>query len=123
MTYQNIVSANYRDRSHIDHWLLRGFKEKPEKAVAYRAVTAKGIVFCSSTQFESGFGCSVVGWCESAVGHTKDPALPKNAVRIKFSGSSFYRADSNEDVPRCDRLILLSDGSMYAVLASAKKAA
>lgn len=124
MGFSHIVSANYRDRSSANRWLLRKWGQPPEKATAHQAIVASGVVFCPSTAFESGFGCSTVAYCEHAAGFDESQALPEGAVRLRFVGDSFYvNGDGSRHVEKCAQLILMSDGAMYAILGATAQSA
>lgn len=117
-----IVSANYRNRQSEFRWLVRDAKQDPSEAVAYRTVTATGVAFCPSTAFETGFGCSTVAFCKSAIGSNDpsnhDPKVQK--VRLRFNGAYFVDPQGH-DVSVCESLHLGADGSMHAGLEAAKK--
>jgi len=114
--YTHIVSRNYRDRSSPKYWLLREWDQEPQEAKEYEAVVATGIAFCPSTSYESGFGCSTVGFCTSAIGLNQAPDLPEEAEPIRFDGVDFRRVADNSQISWCEQLILLQDGKMHAVL-------
>lgn len=129
-----IVSANYRDRTSKYRWLIRDESQDPRQARAFKAIDATGVAFCPSTQWESGFGCSTVAFCETAVGYgpmvtavddeplSHLPALIDNSVPLHFNGRSFFIDKPDEGtawVPTCANLRLNSDGSMHAVIEAA----
>jgi hypothetical protein len=112
--FNQIVSANFHDRGGHNTqmpWLIRNFDEKPELAKPAKAIVATGVVFGPSSDHELGFGCAVVAYCESA---TAIEADSKEGVRVRFAGENFYDPDRTP-LLAVDKLILNSDGSMYAV--------
>ena len=114
---RKIVSANFNDRESPYRWLIRNVGEHPTEAVAYMSVVLTNAIFCESTAFESGFGCSIVAYCEDAVGSNEDvDAAKKEACPtiLEFNGNSFYNAEKSLMVQECKTLILNTDGSMQA---------
>lgn len=121
MSFKNILSANYRDRGAKKRWLLRGFKEEPELAREHAALVATDVIFGPSTDYEVGFGCSKVAKCKEVTRYRKSTP-PKAATRLRFNGLDFYvDGGSGRPVQRCKQLILLADGSMYAILNNGAK--
>lgn len=78
-----VISANYRDRDSVNKWLVRLSSEHPDKAVERSTVHAKGVIFCPSTEFETGFGCSVVAYAEEVM---DEGSVPENAIDLRFTG-------------------------------------
>lgn len=76
-----IISANYRDRSSAYKWLVRRSDQSPQEAKAFKSVRAKGVIFCPSTAYESGFGCSVVAFADEVVTEG-----PEHTITLKFTG-------------------------------------
>ncbi|MBU2103759.1 hypothetical protein KKD95_01990 [Patescibacteria group bacterium] len=115
-----IVSANYRARGSDHPWLIRDAKEQPEKAVAVKSVIATGVTFGPSSDRERGFGCSMVARCRTA---EKAPANHEQiGERLTFNGISFYTVEGETRVEACHQLLLMADGSMWAVLKAPKRA-
>jgi hypothetical protein len=111
---KKVVSANYRNREdYINRWLVRGKKDKIDKARPAKNIYATRVVFRPSGA-ESGFGCSIVGFAETA---TVGGAVPKKVLTsvfpIKFDFDTFYNKVSGEKVTKCEHLILRPDGSMW----------
>lgn len=84
-----IVSANYRDRSSPLRWLLRSGGSEPVEASPFTALVANGVEFCPSSDYEEGFGCSIVAYCDGAQGFADnaDVMIPDGAIRISFDKS------------------------------------
>jgi hypothetical protein len=113
---QKIVSGNYNNnnRKSAEKWLLRDAKLPPIAAEPCAAVIATGVVFCSSTQYEEGFGCRIVAFCETAVSsESLEVQDMTGGKRLHFRFDGFYDEDENM-VESCGRLILNTDGSMFA---------
>jgi len=114
-----VVSANYRNRQDPKRWLLRGADDKPNTAKAFTSVVATNVKFTQS-DYESGFGCSVVAQAETAVGSDDAAdAMRENEVKLTFWGAGFETLDEKA-VDSCASLRLTPDGSMYAVLNAAE---
>lgn len=78
-----VISANYRDRSSPNKWLVRRSNEHPDLAVERSTVHAKGVIFCPSTDYETGFGCTVVAYADEVM---DEGSAPENAVKLRFTG-------------------------------------
>ena len=107
-----IVSANYRNRNSAYRWLIRDENEPVENARAFKSVRATGVHFGAS-RAEEGFGCSVVAFCEEAVG--REPEAQE--IPLRFDGHDFRTVHGNRYVEACDTLDLGSDGKMVATMA------
>jgi hypothetical protein len=105
-----IVSANYRNRYAKSRWLVRKVGQKPEEALEYKSVAAKGVTFRDSDAYEQGFGCSTVAYCESAVGDTKGFT---DGQRLRFDRYMFIDPNGNY-VEKVAELALHPDGSMIS---------
>jgi len=108
-----IVSANYRNRGSDHPWLVRDAEEDPEMAVAVKSVIATGVTFNRSSAVERGFGCSTVAECQTAEEVGADQT--QIGERLSFGGMFFYTKDDKR-VEKCHQLLLMPDGSMWAVL-------
>lgn len=82
---QFVISANYRDHSSPNKWLVRRSNEHPDLAVERSTVHAKGVIFCPSTDYEMGFGCSVVAYAEEVM---YEGSVPENTISLRFTGRS-----------------------------------
>lgn len=78
-----VISANYRDRNSVNKWLVRRSSQHPDEAVERSTVHAKGVIFCPSTEFETGFGCTVVAYAEEVM---DEGSAPENAIDLRFTG-------------------------------------
>ena len=111
-----VVSANYRDRSSAQRWLVREVHETAAMARPQSALIATGVQFQESGVVEMGFGCSMVAYCTSVDLLTE--ANPHTDARpLQFDGIKFVNEQS-EEVTECFRLILRSNGTMWHVRAS-----
>lgn len=100
-----VVSANYRDRASENKWLVRRADEHPDKAVPCKEVRLKDVRFRDSNEYEEGFGCKLVAFCEdvSVSGAAVDHDLPTGElahpdgkqVTLKFK--DYYMAMIDED--------------------------
>lgn len=109
-----IISANYRDRSNVEaRWLVRRADQSPEEAQAVSEVRAKGVIFCPSTGYEEGFGCTVVAFADEV------EFEPSNAERVnlRFRGPGYNDfVDGNGKTHlEVAELYLGSDGSIQCV--------
>jgi len=114
---RKIVSANYNDRESPYRWLVRDEGQHPSEAVAFMSVVLTNAIFCPSSDHESGFGCSIVAFCDEAIGSNNDvsPDTKKLSITIlNFSGTVFYDPETDQNVPSCKTLVLNTDGSMQA---------
>jgi hypothetical protein len=107
-----IVSANYRNRNSAYRWLIRDENEPIESARAFKAVQAKGVRFGAS-RAEEGFGCSIVAFCDEAIG--REPEV--RVTPLRFDGQSFRAVEGSRLVEACETLDLAPDGKMVATLA------
>lgn len=103
-----IISANYRDRSSPDKWLVRKQDEPVEKAKAYKKVLAQDVKFETSSAIEQGFGCQIVA-IASSVKLQRVPAKVDKSRRLKFSGMFFYDSQSSTRLHEVSTLLLTSD--------------
>lgn len=128
MSTAYIISANYRDRSSVNKWLVREESQKPEQAIPVKSVVATGVVFQGSNHYESGFGCSTVAraldvdyhfdgyqdkWGDT---YNKSPKVKAKHQDLGFNGSYFYLKDSEKMRNTLEELVLLSDGKMKALV-------
>jgi hypothetical protein len=90
-----VISANYRDKDSPFKWLVREEGVAPENAVPHKIVRAKGVIFCPSSTYETGFGCSVVAFAEELMDEAS--AVPDEAVQLTFvnAGRRSYFEDIN----------------------------
>jgi hypothetical protein len=108
-----IISANYRDRSSPYKWLVRRSDQQPQEAVAYKTVRAKGVIFCPSTAYESGFGCSVVAFAHEVVTEG-----PEHTIKLKFtgpSGGNLFVDETGKAHEEVAELFLGNEGEITAV--------
>lgn len=105
-----IISANYRDRNSPYRWLVRARDERPEAAVAYKSVRAKGVEFARSSEFEAGFGCTIVAQADEFVAEGPEP----RGHRLRFDFDQFLNQAGNP-VRSAGELHLDADGTMTAV--------
>jgi hypothetical protein len=113
MQHKWIISANYRDRSSQYRWLVRRMDQSPQEAVAYETVHAKGIIFCPSTAYETGFGCSVVAYA-----HEVTTSGPEKTVKLRFAGPEGNNKFVDEEGVAHEELAemtLGADGSIVGV--------
>ena len=109
-----IISANWRDgRRATNKWLVRRSDQSPQEAVACSTVHAKGVIFCPATEYETGFGCSIVGFANEVL--PESGSIPEGSTPIKFNFNKFINGDGQE-VPEVNELFLSADWSMYAVV-------
>lgn len=108
---RKIVSRNYRDRQSNEPWLIRDENQTPGEAIAVKTVYATGVAFCPSSDFETGFGCSTVAFCDTA--ETAVPAGITEGEALSFEGHAFFMKSTGKYVPHCSALILRSDRKMF----------
>lgn len=104
-----VISRNYNDRTSPFPWLVRQAGESPELAKACKSITASGVTFGPSDDYESGFGCTVVAKAAEAVAEGFEQKL----MKIRFSGNSFEDANGRS-LAGVSILELHEDGSMRA---------
>lgn len=113
-----IVSANYRNSPY--KYLVRGFDEPIENAIAYRSVKAKGVQFCQSSNGEQGFGCRVVALCDECEPHDTEVTEPviDGTKKLRFTGVKFVQVDDPNyvEVTSAKEIQLTEYGSVLAVL-------
>jgi hypothetical protein len=107
-----IVCPN-SDWESLKRWLVREAILEPEFAESFFSVIATGVRFGPAPVVEEGFGGTVIAFCDTAVGTDRSFEKAPDGKRLHFLGSSFYDEDNNV-VVSCPRLILNSDGFMYA---------
>lgn len=107
-----VISANYRDRNSPNKWLVRLATEHPDKAVERATVHAKGVIFCPSSDFETGFGCTVVAYADEIVEEASDP---ENSINIKFVKPDFVDDDGNVHVELAE-MHLAADGTIKGLI-------
>jgi len=114
------VTANYHDRDNKDkRWLVRKVGQE-EGIPTSRVVTGPGTFERSEMGgLEEGFGCAIVAKVEKAStgisasgAHIKKGSLTK----LVFTGSSFDDELRFKTVRDFRSLILLEDGSIFAVI-------
>ncbi len=120
-----IISANYRDRNSEYKWLVRREEQDLEEAIELKTVTATGVVFQSSNQRESGYGCGRVAratnvdyWYEGNGGdyeEDRSPEITDEHVNLHFDGYSF-KTEAGQFRNVLEELVLLPDGKMKALI-------
>ena len=114
-----IISANYRNRDSEYRWLVRKADEAPEKAIAFKRVTAEGVRTQASSAYEDGFGCRIVAVAEGkCVLEEREPSETPE-VQLRFNGfSGFYVVgEARHDIKKnMTSLRLEPDGSIFAVV-------
>lgn len=107
-----VVSPNYRDRKSEFKWLIRDQNDHPDKAVAFKNVTAVGVTFGPSNAHELGYGCAIVAYCTTAIGtnHMED-----DPNRITFTGFNFVDS-KGQQISTAPYLRLDENGKMFAML-------
>ncbi len=126
MEHTKIVSGNLNDfqgRETGCRWIIRDLHQSPEKALPARAIFATGVDFGpSTTDYEFGFGCNIVAFCQTA--EVVEEQGMEGVRIILDKARNYFRVDSSgEVVTSCDRLMLNPDGSMFAVVAEPAPAA
>jgi hypothetical protein len=112
-----IIARNFYNREDSLKWLIRDNHQEAKLAGAVAMILALNVTFAESTAYESGFGCSVVAYADSAEWNSdryevREYSDHKDAARIRFNGHTFTDVDGNT-ITGCDRLFLLADGEMY----------
>lgn len=122
-----VVSANYFDRDASNRWLIRPAHVEPDeddaRIKAVPLVIVSDVCFVRSNEAEDGFGCTVVGICSNAETELTRLHLHEmeKAITLHFNFDSFEDEDGNT-VRYCDKLYLLSDGTMRVILPADEKA-
>lgn len=117
MRFNQIVSGNYNERlAQIKDfpWLLRSKSDQPRNATPYRSVMAQNVTFGASTEYEKGFGCMTVAYCETAIGSNANIGARADHVRLKF-GTYYFEDPNGKTIYACKSLLLRADGSVYAI--------
>ena len=120
-----IVTANYRNRDAKEKWLVRDENERPDAAIAFSTIVAKGVKFKASTGYwEEGFGCVVVAVCEEATGYDELPKelnlSAEHIIPLKFNIIfGFYNFDISGVIEKAEELYLSNTGEMWAKNATA----
>lgn len=110
-----VISANYRNRDSANKWLVRRSDEVPEMAVERSTVHAKGVIFCPSTDYEAGFGCTVVAYAHEVM---EEGSAPENAVSLRFTGprgDNDFVDESGKSYPELAELHLGANGEIKGV--------
>lgn len=111
-----VISANYRDRSSPNKWLVRLANEHPSKAVERSTVHAKGVTFGVSSDYEDGFGCSAVAYAEELM---DEAVVPEGTINLRFD--TFHNEFVDEFEKSYENLIeihLNAHGKIKGLLAS-----
>lgn len=107
-----VISANYRDRNSPNKWLVRLATEHPDNAVERATVHAKGVIFCPSSDFETGFGCTVVAYADEIV---EEGSAPENSIKLRFEKPDFVD-DNNKVYEELAEMHLAADGSIMGLI-------
>lgn len=118
-----VISANYRDRSSNQRYLVRPPAENNNSTPSttpVQAIIAKGVSIGDASAYERSYGCVLVIFARDTQvsqdsGFVAD--LPDTAVKLKFSGSSFRENDTDRylDGDLDGTLYLLPNGDIYLV--------
>lgn len=118
-----VLSANYKNRASDIKWLARPEDQHPSTEGALiptKAMIGENVLFTTSSQYESGFGCGLVAKAESYSAFPKID-VPVGAEKLFFNGSWFVRdADRfkggsySDRVRGADRVYFAADGGVYA---------
>lgn len=107
------ASANYLARdSKESRWLIRPSNSDKISSLSTASFLTLIDVKFESSDFEVGFGCSIVAKARS-YGHSE--YLNEQCKPLKFDTNRFVDAETNETIEECERLVLRKDGSMYYV--------
>jgi len=110
-----VISANYRNRDSANKWLVRRSNEHPDLAVERSSVHAKGVIFCPSTDYETGFGCTVVAYADEVM---EEGSAPENAVKLWFTGprgDNDFVDEGGKSYPELAELHLGANGEIMGV--------
>jgi len=108
-----VISANYRDRDSDYRWLVRRSAQRPEDAKAFKTVRAKGVIFCPSTDYERGFGCTIVIYAHEVETEGEEPTKIK--LRFRGPGYNDFVDETGKVHEQVAELFLGADGTMEAV--------
>lgn len=78
-------------------------------------VHAKGVIFCPSTDYETGFGCTVVAYADEVM---DEGSAPENAVKLRFTGpdgNNDFVDGNDKSYPELAELHLGANGEIMGV--------